>query len=246
MRTDPDALMIFAAGFGTRMGALTADRPKPLIEVAGRALLDHALDIAKAAGVGRIAVNLHYRADQIAAHLAGRPDISLSREPDRILETGGGLRHALPHLGEGPVFTINSDAVWTGPNPLETLRAGWQPGMGALLLLAPPDRLRGHSGQGDFRMDAQGRITRCPKGVAGLVYLGAQIIDPQGLASIAEEVFSLNLLWDAMIAQGRAFGILHPGGWCDVGHPEGIAAAEAMLREADRQGADRLGAGDVS
>ncbi|MBL4916611.1 nucleotidyltransferase family protein [Szabonella alba] len=230
----PDALMIFAAGFGTRMGALTADMPKPLITVAGRALLDHALDLADAAGPGRIVVNTHYRGDQIAAHLADRPAIALSHE-DVILETGGGLRKALPLLGAGPVFTLNSDAVWTGPNPLITLRGGWRAGMGALLLLAPPDALRGHSGQGDFRMDAQGRISRCPKGEAGLVYLGAQILDPAGLQDFDETAFSLNRLWDRMIVQGRAFGILHPGGWCDVGRPEGIAEAEAMLR----------GAGDV-
>ena len=232
MRTDPDALMIFAAGFGTRMGALTATRPKPLIKVAGCALLDHALDLAEGAGIGRIAVNLHYRGEQIAAHLAQRPDIALSWERDQILETGGGLRQALPLLGVGPVFTLNSDAVWTGPNPLVTLKSAWHPDMGALLLLAPPDRLRGHSGQGDFRMDADGRISRCPKGAAGLVYLGAQIIEPAGLQDIPDPVFSLNLLWDRMIAEGRAFGVLHPGGWCDVGRPEGIAEAEAMLREA--------------
>lgn len=232
MRTDPDALMLFAAGFGTRMGALTATRPKPLIKVAGRALLDHALDLVQSAGVGRIAVNLHYLGDQIAAHLANRPDIALSWERERILETGGGLRHALPHLGEGPVFTLNSDAVWTGPNPLETLRSAWRPQMGALLLLAPPERLRGHSGLGDFLMDAEGRLSRCPKGASGLVYLGAQIIVPGGLRDIPDPVFSLNLLWDRMIGEGRAFGVLHPGGWCDVGRPEGIAEAEAMLREA--------------
>lgn len=232
MRTDPDALMIFAAGFGTRMGALTANRPKPLIKVAGRALLDHALDLAEGAGLGRVAVNLHYLGDQIAAHLAPRPDIALSWERAQILETGGGLRHALPLLGPGPVFTLNSDAVWTGPNPLATLRSAWRAEMGALLLLAPPDHLRGHSGQGDFRVDAKGRISRCPKGAAGLVYLGAQIIAPEGLRDIPDAVFSLNLLWDRMIAEGRAFGVLHPGGWCDVGRPEGIAEAEAMLREA--------------
>ncbi len=235
----PEALMLFAAGFGTRMGALTADRPKPLIRVAGRALLDHALELADAAGLARIVVNTHYRGDQIAAHLADRPAIALSHE-EVILETGGGLRKALPLLGPGPVFTLNSDAVWTGPNPLTTLRAGWQAGMGALLLLAPPDALRGHSGQGDFRMDAAGRISRCANGQAGLVYLGAQILDPAGLEEFEETAFSLNRLWDRMIAEGRAFGILHPGGWCDVGRPEGIAEAEAMLRDAMPGGAGHV------
>jgi len=232
MRHIPDALMLFAAGFGTRMGALTADQPKPLIRVAGRPLLDHALAVVDDASVARTVVNLHFRADQIAAHLAKRPDIHLSWERERILETGGGLRAAGPLLGPGPVFTLNSDAVWTGPNPLATLRDAWDPArMDALLLLAPPARAQGHSGAGDFQLAPDGRITRA-NGSTGLVYLGAQIIDPLGLAQIKAEVFSVNLLWDRMIAEGRAFGVVHPGGWCDVGRPEGIAEAEALLQRA--------------
>ena len=118
----PFPLMLFAAGFGTRMGALTADRPKPLIPVAGRALIDHALDVAEAAGVTRTVVNTHYKAEQIARHLAGR-DVLISHEPGPILETGGGLRQALPLLGPGPVAILNSDAIWTGANPLTQLAA---------------------------------------------------------------------------------------------------------------------------
>lgn len=225
MRTGPDALMLFAAGFGTRMGALTADRPKPMIEVAGRPLIDHALDLVSGAGIGRVVVNLHYLGDRIAAHLAGR-GIALSWERDRILDTGGGLRRALPLLGPGAVYTLNSDAVFTGPNPLRDLAAGWDAGrMGALLSLLPAER-------GDFRMDPGGRLIRAP-GVPGYRYLGAQIIDPVGLEAVEEEVFSLNLMWDRMIAQGRAFGLVHRGGWCDVGHPAGIAEAEAMLASTD-------------
>lgn len=233
MRQDPRALMLFAAGFGTRMGPLTAERPKPLIPVAGRALLDHALALVDRLGGLQTVVNLHYRGDQIAAHLAHRPDIALSWERERILETGGGLRAAAPLLGPGPVFTLNSDAVWTGPNPLATLRAGWDSArMGALLLLAPADRARGHAGTGDFLLDSDGRIRRA-QGAPGLVYLGAQIIDPAGLAEVEAEVFSVNLLWDRMIAEGRAFGVVHAGGWCDVGSPQGIAVAEAMLQAED-------------
>ena len=231
MRQHPDALMLFAAGFGTRMGALTAARPKPLIEVAGRALLDHAIELADDAGIARKVVNTHYRAEQIAAHLATRPDIVLSHEPE-ILETGGGLRAALPLLGPGPVFTLNTDAVWTGPNPLRTLRNAWRPGMGALLLLAPPDQTHGHAGAGDFTLGADGRIERA-KGAPGRTYPGAQIIDPGGLKDIADKVFSLNRLWDRLIADRRAFGVVHPGGWCDVGSPEGVATAEAVLRGFD-------------
>lgn len=233
MRHVPKALMLFAAGFGTRMGALTADRPKPLIPVAGRALLDHALALADQAGGLRTVVNLHYRGEQIADHLAHRPDIALSWERARILETGGGLRAASNLLGPGPVFTLNSDAVWTGPNPLITLRQAWKPAqMGALLLLAPVDRAHGHTGTGDFLLAPDGRISRAG-GAPGLVYLGAQIIDPEGLQAFEDEVFSVNLLWDRMIGDGRAFGVVHPGGWCDVGSPKGIPEAEAMLKAAD-------------
>ncbi len=220
----PDAVMIFAAGFGTRMGALTADRPKPLIEVAGKPLIDHALDLA--ADVPRKVVNLHYRHEQLAAHLAGR-DVALSLEWPQILETGGGLRKALPQLGPGPVFTLNSDAVWTGANPFDTLRAGWRDGMGALLLLVRPEDACGYTRGGDFSIGADGRVTRG----GPLIYTGAQIIRPEGLDGIEEEAFSLNRVWDAMLAQGRLYGTIHTGRWCDVGHPEGIAEAERMLND---------------
>jgi MurNAc alpha-1-phosphate uridylyltransferase len=228
MRQPPNALMLFAAGFGTRMGQLTADRPKPLIPVAGRALIDHALDLVQGAGIGRVVVNVHYRGDQIVRHLDGR-DVAISDETARILDTGGGLRKALPLLGDGPVFTLNADAVWTGQNPLVQLRAAWDPDrMDALLLLLPVAEATPGSGRSDFLLDAGGRIARAGT-AAGMVYLGAQIIATGGLAAIPDEVFSLNRLWDAMIARGRAFGLVHRGGWCDVGHPAGIAQAEAML-----------------
>lgn len=225
MRTGPDAVMVFAAGFGTRMGVLTADRPKPMIPVAGRPLIDHALDMVRGAGVARVVVNLHYLGDQIAAHLSGR-DIALSWERGQILDTGGGLRQALPLLGPGPVFTLNSDAVFTGDNPLQELANGWEGGrMGALLSLLPAER-------GDFGMDGTGRLIRAP-GVPGYRYLGAQIIDPAGIETFRQPSFSLNVMWDSLIAEGRAFGLLHRGGWCDVGHPAGIAQAEALLRGMD-------------
>lgn len=217
----PAAAMVFAAGLGTRMGALTADRPKPLIPVAGRPLIDHAL--ALTVGLDRVVVNTHYHADQLAAHLAGRRVI-LSHEPE-LLDTGGGLKAALPLLGAGPVFTLNSDAVWTGPNPLATLAAGWQAPMEALLLLVPRARARGRQGPGDFHLGPDGRIGRG----GDLVYTGAQILRPEGLDAIAARVFSLNLLWDAIAARGGLYGALHPGGWCDVGHPAGLTEAEAML-----------------
>lgn len=227
----PFPLMVFAAGRGTRMGALTAACPKPLIPVAGRPLLDHALALADGAGAAPVVVNTHYLGDQIAAHLQGRP-IQLSPEAPLLLETGGGLRQALPLLGPGPVMTLNSDAVWTGPNPLTTLAAAWdEDRMDALLLLMPADRATGYQGAGDFLLNPDQRLTRA-NGAPGHVYLGAQILRTEGLAAIPEPVFSLNRLWDAMIARGRAYGVLHPGGWCDVGHPAGITLAEDLLRGA--------------
>ena len=222
-------LMIFAAGFGTRMGPLTAQKPKPLIPVGGTPLLDHALSLTKAASVGPVVVNTHYLGDQVAHHLQGKP-VLVSHEPDEILETGGGLRKALPLLGPGPVMTLNSDAVWTGENPLVQLARVWDPDrMDALLLLLPAEKAMGHSGTGDFQIDAAGRLVRA-EGKPGLVYLGAQILKTEDLTQIDRTVFSLNLLWDDMIARQRVFGVLHQGGWCDVGRPEGIAQAEALLR----------------
>ena len=227
----PDALMIFAAGFGTRMGALTAHQPKPLIQVAGRALLDHALDQADALPLSRIVVNVHYLADQIRTHLAPRPEIRIADETAQILETGGGLRAARPLLGDGPVFVMNSDGVWTGENPLRQLAAGWDPGrMDVLLLLLPASDFTGHRGSGDFVMDAAGRLTRA-QGRPGLTYIGAQITRTDLLSEIPETVFSLNLLWDQAIARGRAFGLVHRGGCADVGRPEGISLAEKLLSD---------------
>lgn len=227
----PFPLMIFAAGFGTRMGALTADRPKPLIEVAGRPLIDHVLQTAADAGARRIVVNTHYRADQIAAHLAGTA-VRISHEADEILETGGGLRAALPLLGDGPVAILNSDGIWTGRNPLAELAAAWDPArMETLLLLLPVNGARGHAGKGDFRL-SDGRLSR-GQGGEDHVYIGASIIRPARLNGIADRAFSLNRVWDEMIGAGTAFGLVHRGGWCDVGHPEGIAAAERLLGRAE-------------
>lgn len=220
-------LMIFAAGKGTRMAPLTDTRPKPLIEVAGRNLLDRALDLGRNAGAGHIVVNAHYLGSQIHDHLAGS-DVLISDESDLLLETGGGLRKALPLLGDGPVMTLNPDVIWTGPNPLSALQLAWDPQrMDALLMLVAHDRARGRVGPGDFSLDHAGRIVR--KG--DFVYAGCQIVKPDRLAEIGEQAFSLNLLWDLLIAEGRAYGITHPGGWCDLGRPETIPLAEAMLAE---------------
>ena len=217
--------MILAAGFGTRMGALTRDRPKPLIEVAGRALLDHALEAAVPGG-GPIAVNAHYRADQIEAHLSGS-SVRVLHESPEILDSGGGVRNALPVLGEGPLATLNADAVWSGPEPLECLKAAWVPErMDALLLLVPLGRAVGRQGGGDFAMESGDRI-RPDK--TGLVYTGAQILGQGVVGRWPEGAFSMWEIWRAAADAGRLCGCVFPGRWADVGHPEGIALAEAML-----------------
>jgi len=221
--------MLFAAGLGTRMAPLTADRPKPMIPVAGRPLIDHALALLEGVETGPVVVNLHYFPDQIRAHLAGRSEICFSEEPV-LLETGGGLRQALPLLGGDPVVTLNTDAVWGGPSPLARLIAAWDPSrMEALLLTVPKHRATGHSGKGDFVADADGRLVRGP----GDIYTGLQIIRTARLAAIPDAVFSIGRIWDEMAEKGTLFGLQHHGGWCDVGRPEAIPLAEAMLGTAD-------------
>lgn len=215
--------MLFAAGFGTRMGALTADCPKPLIQVAGKPLLEHALDLTT--GIPTRVVNAHYLADQIVSHLAGR-DIAVSMERPDILDTGGGLRHALPLLGQGPVFTMNTDAVWRGPNPFDALRAAWDPDkMDALLLCVPLARATGRKGGGDFTLAQDGAL----RWKGDMVYTGVQILKTDGLADVADPAFSLHVVWNAALEKGRCFGVPYPGHWADVGHPEGIQLAEEML-----------------
>lgn len=225
MSSSPGAVMIFAAGLGTRMGALTANCPKPLLPLAGKPLIDHALDQCQ--DVGRIVVNVHYRADQIRAHLQSRSNIQISDEQGKLLETGGGLKLALPMLATDPVFTLNSDAGWTTHDALDVLTAAWNPAkMDGLLLLVPPERRHGHPGSGDFSIDRDGRLLRG----GDRTYTGAQIIKTGGLSEFPEAAFSLNRLWDRMLDGQRLFGVEYPGHWADVGSPEGLAEAEAMLR----------------
>lgn len=218
-------LMLFAAGLGTRMRPLTNDRPKPLIRVGDQTLLDRALAMARDAGAGPIVINTHYLGQMIADHVAGQ-GVAISDEAELLLDTGGGLRKALPLLGKGPVITLNPDVVWRGPNPVTTLRGIWDNArMDALLMLVPLAQTQGRTGDGDFSMDAAGRLIR--KG--NLVYGGVHMLNPARLAQIPDQVFSLNKLWDLLIAEGRAFGAIYPGLWCDVGRPETIPLAEAML-----------------
>ena len=220
-------VMIFAAGKGTRMRHLSADRPKPLVEVGGRPLLDHTLDLVRAVSPGGIVANSHTFAEQVERHLAGT-DVVLSHE-EVLLDTGGGLKAARPLLPPGPVMTINSDAMWSGPNPLATLLEAWDPDrMEALLLMLAPEARLGHLRDGDFAIDAEGRMTRG----GPFTYSGAQILHPDVLDEIGEDVFSLNRAWDLIGARAGLFGCLFPGRWCDVGQPESIAIAESLLTDA--------------
>jgi len=226
--------MLFAAGFGRRMRPLTDTRPKPLVPVAGRPLLDHAMDLTKPLDLRRIVGNVHYMAQTMATALTARGVTALPERPD-ILETGGGLKQALPILGPDPVFTLNTDAVWTGAAPLARLRAAWDPArMGALLLLVRPGDALGHSGPGDFAIGPDGRLRRAPGSIHAAIYTGAQILRTETVAAMPDHVFSLNRVWDRLIAEGRLYGLLHDGRWCDVGRPESVALAETMLRGTDR------------
>ncbi|MDG1235866.1 MAG: nucleotidyltransferase family protein [Amylibacter sp.] len=221
--------MVFAAGLGTRMRPLTNTMPKPLIEVSGKPLIDYTLALLD--GVSKVVVNTHYCAEQLETHLDGR-DVICIREKQKLLETGGGLKNALPILGCGPILTLNSDAIFIGQNPVTKLREAWDPlRMDALLTLIPMTQTVGYGGVGDFFLD-NGRIER--RGMrdeAPFVYGGAQIIKTKLLADIQKAAFSLNIIWDQMIAGGRAFGLPHDGRWVDVGRPEGIAVAEKILAD---------------
>ncbi len=219
--------MIFAAGFGTRMRPLTNERPKPLIEVGNTTLLDHAIDLTRGAGIGRIVVNTHYLSDMIRTHLDGQ-NVLISDETGSILETGGGLKAALPLLQSDAVFTINSDAVWKGPNPFDVLKEAWDSSrMGALLLVVPPDAALGHAGSGDFDLGPDGQISRGTE----TIYSGAQIIRADKVQDIEEDAFSLNRVWNQFAETAELFGVVYPGRWCDVGRPECIPLAETLLTD---------------
>lgn len=222
--------LILAAGFGTRMGVLTHGCPKPLIKVAGRTLLDHALEAAH--GASALAVNAHYHADQIAAYL-GSADVKLLLEEPDILDSGGAVKNAARRWRCNQMATLNADNVWAGAAPLAQLEAAFEAkGMGALLLLVPRADAVGRVGGADFAMDAEGRL-QFDKTHGDYVYTGAQILDPSPCLTDPRDVFSLRDVWKEYAAEGRLFGLIHAGHWADVGHPGGIALAEDMLRRAD-------------
>lgn len=233
----PEVAMVMAAGLGKRMRPLTATRPKPLIEVGGRTLLDHSLDRLRAAGVRKAIVNVHYLADALEAHLSNRVngiEIAVSDERSQLLETGGGLVKALPLIDADPFLVVNSDNLWID-GPVDTLRllaSHWDEArMDALLLLVPLARANCHGGQGDFHMSATGAIRRKKPGtVAPYVYTGIQMVSKRLLeGEMPDGPFSTNLLWDRAIEAGRCFGAVHQGLWFDVGAPASIKKTEAVL-----------------
>jgi len=233
----PSTAMVMAAGLGTRMRPLTASRPKPLIEVGGKPLLDHVIDRLRAAGVSRLVVNVHYLPDMIEAHLRSAAqdlDVAVSDEREQLLETGGGLVRAEPLIDCDPFIAVNSDNLWVdGPaDTLKLLASHWdQARMDALLLLVPLARAGNHRGIGDFHMDRIGRIRRRERShVAPFVYTGIQMLSKRLLRDAPEGPFSTNVLWDRAIAEDRCFGAVHQGLWFDVGTPESIGATEQVLQ----------------
>lgn len=229
-----DTAMVMAAGLGKRMRPLTTTTPKPLVRVAGKPLIDYALDHLEDAGVAKAVVNVHYLPEQVEAHLAHRshPAVSISDEREQLLETGGGMIKALPLLPD-PFFCVNSDNVWLdGPrNALVELSERWDPEiMDALLLVVPHPRAHHHLGLGDFHLDATGRITRRKPGrVAPYIYIGIQIVSHRLLRDAPKGPFSTNVLWQRAIEEGRLYGLVHTGEWFEVGTPEAVAPTEARL-----------------
>ncbi|HET7605604.1 MAG TPA: nucleotidyltransferase family protein [Sphingomicrobium sp.] len=232
----PKTAMIMAAGLGKRMRPLTATRPKPLIEVNGKALLDHVLEKLRAAGVGKIVVNVHYLAGALEAHLMSRDhglDVVISDERNLLMETGGGLVKAEPLIDCDPFLALNSDNLWIdGPaDTLKLLASQWDDArMDALLLLVPQARALNHKGMGDFHMERSGRLRRRERShVAPFVFTGIQIASKRLLRDAPEGPFSTNILWDRAIEAGRCFGAVHQGLWFDVGTPQSIQLTETAL-----------------
>ena len=235
----PRTAMIMAAGLGKRMRPLTATKPKPLITVAGKALLDHVLERLRAAGVQKVVVNVHYLADALEAHLSSRAhgvDVIISDERSLLLETGGGLVKAAPLIDCDPFLAVNSDNLWIdGPaDTLKLLASQWDDErMDALLLLVPLARAENHNGIGDFHMERSGRVRRREKShVAPFVFTGVQMVSKRLLRDAPEGPFSTNILWNRAIEEGRCFGAVHQGLWFDVGTPTSIPLTEAALQDA--------------
>jgi len=225
--------MVLAAGLGLRLRPITLATPKPLVAVAGRTMLDRALDHLVRAGVEDMVVNTHWLADRVKEHLADRSDIALSHE-EELLETGGGVAKALPLLGHEPFYVVNSDIIWTdgGTPALTRLAQAWRDqDMDALLLLQPTGTAVGYQGKGDFFINAADiPRRRVDPEVAPLLFSGIQILHPRLFQGCPAGAFSLNRLYDRALAEHRLFGLVHDGGWFHVGTPEALPEVEARLR----------------
>ncbi|MCP1199012.1 nucleotidyltransferase family protein [Notoacmeibacter sp. MSK16QG-6] len=238
----PDQAIVLAAGLGKRMRPLTDTRPKPLVEVAGRSLLDRGLDMLAEAGVKRCAVNVHYLPDQIIDHLDDRRDMAfyVSDERDRLLDSAGGIVKALTLIDDKPFYLLNSDTFWIdqGEAALSLLAERFDPDeMDMALLLAAKDDATGHSGGLDFAMTPEGRLVRARAAEAAdlpaYIYAGAAIVSPHIFASAKAEPHSLNVYFDRAIENGRLFGAVLQGRWITVGTPDAIAPAEAAIAAAN-------------
>lgn len=229
-----DSAMVMAAGLGTRMRPLTETLPKPMVRVAGKPLIDHALDRLAEAGIARAVVNVHHFPEAVETHLAGRtaPQVTISDERALLLETGGGMVKARDLLPD-PFFCVNSDNIWVdGPkDAFRELSDAWDAArMDALLLLVAHTGARNFAGKGDFHMDGRGRLSRRRSGrIAPFVFTGIQLVSKRLLRDAPEGPFSTNVLWDRAIGEGRLYGAAFTGQWFEVGSPEAIAPTEAAL-----------------
>lgn len=237
MKTAPKTAMVLAAGLGKRMHPITVSLPKPLVSIAGKTLIDRGLDSLAEAGVERAVVNVHHLADHLVAHLQGRtrPEIAISDERATLLDSGGGIRHALPLLGRAPFYVLNADTFWidAGESNLRRLALAWDAArMDILLMLARLDQATGHSGGTDFVLSDEGRLTRSAGAPEDFIYAGAAIVHPRLFDGVAPGAHSLNREFDAALAQGRLFGMAMSGHWITVGTPDAIAPAEAAVARA--------------
>ena len=231
-----DTAMLMAAGLGKRMRPLTATTPKPMVRVAGKPLIDRALDRLEDAGVEKAVVNVHYLAESIEAHLGQRqrPAVTFSDEREELLETGGGMVKANDAgLLPDPFFACNADSIWLdGPrNAFADLSSAWNPEkMDALLLVVTHARAKNFDGTGDFYMDGAGRLTRkLPGRIAPFIYTGIQLVSHRLLRDAPEGKFSTNILWDRAIEEDRLFGVAFTGMWYEVGTPQHIRPTEEAL-----------------
>jgi MurNAc alpha-1-phosphate uridylyltransferase len=237
MSVTPTKAMVLAAGLGLRMRPLTERMPKPLVPVAGRALLDHVLDKLGDAGVSEAIVNVHYLPDQIIDHVAARakPHVTISDERNQVLGTGGGVVKALPLLGQAPFFLVNADTMWIdGVRPnLARLAEAFDPAhMDILLLMAPTTSSIGYDGSGDYAMLADGALRkRREHQVVPFVYAGAAIMSPALFAKAPKGEFSLTRMFDSANEQERLFGLRLDGVWMHVGTPDAVQAAEEAFFE---------------